>query len=176
MPRVPTAGISMSLSQCVYSSGNSATCTQLLSSSTATIHGLSLHSPSGTKASELSHTSELESSSCLQYQPTSAERDWNSVCKSSGRRSSLKDRFPGVTTQQAGPLLGSLSPMEGRCPSCTLHFFNTEMVATHPTCTPHLCAKTQPPTILLQAMAVCFPCLGLTKATGMAKRTNSQVR
>lgn len=115
--------------------------------------------------------------------------DWNSLCKAAGKvEVSERNRSPAspggmavsvsfdtrLHLQQAGPLLGSSTSVEGRCPSCTLLFNTDGGHPSHQTCSGGAYNSTPP--VLLQRTAAYFPCLGLTKATGMAEKRNTQVR
>lgn len=109
--------------------------------------------------------------------------DWNSLCKAAGKvEVSERNRSPAspegmvvsasfdtrLHLQQAGPLLGSSTSVEGRCPSCTL-LFNTE--GGHPSHqTSVLVLTTQPHQCSYRGQLPTFHALDLLRQQGWQRR------
>lgn len=101
------------------------------------------------------------------------------------RRGSLKGTGPRVSggtavlappddgrlcSQQAGLLRALLPAVEGSCPHLLYRWW-PPIVPAHMSC-----VLKQPPASTSAGGGCLFPCLGHTKATGMAKQRNAQVR
>lgn len=110
--------------------------------------------------------------------------DWNSLCKAAGKvEVSERNRSPAspggmavsvsfdtrLHLQQAGPLLGSSTSVEGRCPSCTLLFNTDGGHPSHQTCV-LVVLTTQPHQCSYRGQLPTFHALDLLRQQGWQRR------